>query len=130
MLNHSGCALDLDLREILHTMYDKENKIQFRMKNWISSVSWCLWIFFFNFEWTCFKNWGDEYWKYLNFVLFVKCWILVLYRMCVKMGFIGIYIYRGILLNCVHSILSLETTQFFLNIKSCYTVHLHVAAKK
>lgn len=47
------------------------------------------------------------------------------------MGFIGIYIYRGILLNCVHSILSLETTQFFfLNIKSCYTVHLHVAAKK
>lgn len=33
MLNHSGCALDLDLREILHTMYDKENKIQFRMKN-------------------------------------------------------------------------------------------------
>lgn len=32
MLNHSGCALDLDLREILHTMYDKENKIQFRRK--------------------------------------------------------------------------------------------------
>lgn len=93
-------------------------------------MSRCLWIFLILSEFV-FKDWGDEYWQYWNFVLHVfvliECWIFVLYRVCQNV--VDRNISRNIIELCALYPFFTDNIVFFF-IKSCYTVHVHVAAKQ